>query len=256
MSLVHKCLFPVKAVVGDLHHLILSDAPLNVCLAYLYGKLRWQERKTHHAAREAFRAVLKAGSFTNDWFTTNIPHWLCAFQRYQLTTRPLRALEVGSWEGASSLFILQQLPKSTLLCVDTWAGADEHQGLAVLSSIEANFDQNLTPVRERLTKYKGRSDSFFHDLPAATQYDFIYIDGSHYADDVLHDALHAFSHLTPGGIIIFDDFLWRQYRRRNDNPAAALCAFLRMKKGQYRIVAAYYQLILEKTAESKSAIHP
>ena len=37
-------------------------------------------------------------------------------------------------------------------------------------------------------------------------FDLIYIDASHYAPDVLSDAVLAFKLLKPGGILIFDDY--------------------------------------------------
>ena len=49
--------------------------------------------------------------------------------------------------------------------------------------------------------------------------------------------------------MIFDDSLWCHYDRINDNPAAAINAFLRLFAGHYRIEMVYNQLILTKTSE-------
>ena len=38
--------------------------------------------------------------------------------------------------------------------------------------------------------------------------DFIYVDGSHQAHDVLCDAILSFKLLRVGGIVCFDDYLW------------------------------------------------
>ena len=54
--------------------------------------------------------------------------------------------------------------------------------------------------------------------------------------------------LKRSGLMIFDDYLWRFYKDDNDNPAAAVNAFLKRNKGAYRVVRAYWQLIIEKTA--------
>jgi predicted O-methyltransferase YrrM len=40
------------------------------------------------------------------------------------------------------------------------------------------------------------------------RFDFIYIDGSHVAPDVLLDAAMSFALLKPGGILAFDDYDW------------------------------------------------
>ena len=43
-----------------------------------------------------------------------------------------------------------------------------------------------------------------------SDFDFIYIDGSHQAPDVLYDALLSFRLLRVGGIMVFDDYLWAE----------------------------------------------
>ena len=109
-------------------------------------------------------------------------------------------MEIGSWEGLSSYFILSALPNATLTCVDTWEGADEHKSgdattSDVLSSIESSFDNNMAPYNKRLTKYKGTSYSFFNKYFKENVFDLIYIDGSHYCDDVIIDAIKGFGML-------------------------------------------------------------
>lgn len=101
----------------------------------------------------------------------------------------------------------------------------------------------------RLTKVKGTSFAFFSAQPQRAQFDLIYIDGSHHCDDVIVDAIKGFEQLEVGGVMIFDDYLWRFYPRRNDNPAAAINAFLRLKAGCYELFMVYAQVILRKTAE-------
>ena len=101
--------------------------------------------------------VITAGGFTVD-------------RRQVLLDKPIKALEIGSWEGLSSHFILSTLSKAHLTCVDTWEGADEHKdGTAAsqdtLNQIESKFNQNLKPFKHRLIKYKGTSSSFFEANP-------------------------------------------------------------------------------------------
>ena len=189
---------------------------------------------------------------SNDWFSNSIPYWLSVFDEYRLRSVNVKALEIGSWEGLSSYFILSELPNAHLTCVDTWEGADEHldgteSSKIVLSKIEQTFDNNLSQFSSRLTKYKGTSLSFFSKNNFRCHYDFIYIDGSQHTDDVLLDAIKSFAMLKVGGIMVFDDYFWRHYSRVIDNPAAAINLFLKAKKGQYKIIRFYYQLIILKT---------
>ena len=140
-----------------------------------------------------------------------------------------------------------------MTCVDTWEGADEHKsGDATteksLSSIENSFNKNLSIFKGRLIKYKGTSYSFFNNTTSKSVYDIIYIDGSHHCDDVIIDAVKGFQMLKVGGVMIFDDYMWQYYPNSINNPAAAINCFLKLKKGSYKVVRTYYQLIIKKTS--------
>ena len=65
------------------------------------------------------------------------------------------------------------------------------------------------------------------------------------------DAIKCFEALKVGGVMIFDDFLWRYYKNPMSNPAGAINAFLKINKGNYRIVFVYYQIAIEKISESQ-----
>jgi predicted O-methyltransferase YrrM len=172
-----------------------------------------------------------------------------------MPTKDLSCLEIGSWEGRSALFILESLPKSRIVCVDTWSGADEHKGSEVLNQIEVNFDHNLSIYKSRLKKYKGTSYSFFDQLDSHVKFDLIYVDGSHYVDDVLVDAVKAFSHLNVGGIMIFDDFFWGYYDDPISNPASAINAFISLKKKYLKVEMVYSQIIISRTAQENRLNH-
>jgi hypothetical protein len=143
---------------------------------------------------------------------------------------------------------LSALPKAHLTAVDTWEGSDEDKGRDTLNLAEKRFDSNLERYKDRLEKYKGSSYSFFQTCE--DKFDFVYIDGSHHADDVMCDAIKAFERLRVGGVLIFDDYLWRHYKLPSDNPAGAINAFLKMKCGTYELLAVYHQVAIRKTKES------
>ncbi len=179
---------------------------------------------------------------------------VAVIDEYKLNSREsIDALEIGSWEGLSSYYLLQTLPNAKLTCVDTWDGADEHRDgtfstAETLSRIEGVFDANLLRFSGRLTKFKGTSLSYFHhNFEKSEVFDFIYVDGSHYCDDVIVDAVNCLRLLKIGGIMVFDDYLWNHYPRVTDNPAAAINTFLKLKRSSCKIVRMYGQLIIEKT---------
>lgn len=242
-----------KWYVANVPYLVRTAAPLAVYAKYFMTAVRRYGLERYAPQKRDFQRVLLNERFSNDWFCGNIPHWLAAFHKYKLFDKDLEALEIGSWEGLSSRFILETLPRARLTCVDTWAGADEHQGRP-LNTIEDNFDANLLPFASRLCKFKGTSFNYFStQQERRAQFDLIYIDGSHHSDDVIIDAVKGFEQLKTGGLMIFDDYLWRFYRRSIDNPAAAINSFLRLKAGCCEIVSVYAQVILRKTADRYEA---
>jgi predicted O-methyltransferase YrrM len=245
----------VVVVLRNLVFLTRTGAPASAVIRYLGTALRrGRDVAAYLEPQRVFRERIGSLRLSHDWFTGHIPNWLSVFDEYSLPSKAkLAALEIGSWEGLSSYFILTSLPNAVLTCVDSWQGADEHKSgyvtTQVLSKIESAFDANLAPFEARVTKYRGTSFSFFNEDHRKTEFDLIYVDGSHHCDDVVVDALKCFQMLRVGGLMIFDDYLWKWYPRAAENPAAAIHAFLRLKKGSYKIVRVYAQLIVEKTED-------
>ncbi len=204
----------------------------------------WKFRPDQAEYRERFAATLDT---SRDLFSVNIPFWLYTL-RPRFKTKPMfSVLEIGSFEGGSAHYILSAFPNAKVTCVDTWEGSDENQGDKEMLRLEDRFDRNIAPYAERVTKYKGTSASYFGQTPnRAPVFDFIYIDGSHRANDVLVDAVCSFDLLNKNGVIIFDDFLWRHYDDDRDNPCAAICAFIRYRKHQLKLLHVGRQVHIEK----------
>ncbi len=232
-------------------YLILTKAPFVVISCYINTYIKKNKIIEFQNIESKYREKI----FSTDWFTSNIPYWMIIFKKFQMLNKPLSCLEIGSWEGRSSLFILESLPNSKLTCVDTWEGADEHKGSKILNRIEQNFDTNLSDYWDILTKYKGTSFSFFDNLESHTKFDLIYIDGSHYIDDVMTDALKSFAHLNVGGVMIFDDFFWGYYDDPMSNPASAINSFVTLKKRYLRVEMVYSQIIISRIADEIRSNH-
>ena len=240
--------------LGVLNYLRQSGMPLALWPHQWRSLWTMKSLRTRYQGEfECYRQQSAALELSQDWFTGNIPLWLSVMDELGLRQAPLRALEIGCWEGLSAHFLLTALPQARITCVDTWQGADEHrdasfEGARDLSRIEARFDRNLAAYADRVQKYKGESQHFFATAERRSVYDWIYVDGSHHADDVLLDAIRGFRLLRTGGVMVFDDYLWRYYPRLRDNPAAAIHQFLKLKKGSYRVLRSHYQLILCRIA--------
>jgi len=254
---IHKIHEILPHSLKDLLYLKATYAPSDVFIKYVRDMFKNRDLRKLYAEQELQFINHKSSlNLSKDWFTVNnsILFWLSTFKEYELANKKINALEIGSWEGLSSYFLLYSLPNASLTSVDTWEGSDEHKdetcaSKGELSSIESLFDENLSVYKDRLIKYKGTSFSFFNDNPLRNQFDLIYVDGSHHCDDVVIDAIKSFEILKVGGIMIFDDYFWRYYSRAIDNPAAAINVFLRLKKGSYKIVYLYYQIIIEKICD-------
>jgi predicted O-methyltransferase YrrM len=235
--------------ISNAVYLLGNNAPRTVVLNYLATACKRGFRRKHSAAAKKFSLFAKEHGFRHDWFSSNVPFWMEVIEQYDLRNKPIRALEIGSFEGLSACFMLQQMPLAQLTCVDTWNGSDEHVGREEVRTLEQSFDRHVAPWHGRVSKRKMTSLHYLAALRPEERFDFIYIDGSHHADDVMVDALIAFRQLQVGGVMILDDYLWRYYPRSAENPARAINGFLRLVEGRFECVMAYRQLILVKTAE-------
>lgn len=178
--------------------------------------------------------------FSNDWFNESIKK---GWRPLIKALRPKLLLEIGSYEGASACFLLDELYKnrlypSRLVCVDHWGGGIEHQENNVdMNSVRDSFEANIKLARElssvqiEVEVLACRSDDALARLIAdgyRDKFDFIYIDGSHQAPDVLVDAVLSSMLIRKGGIIVFDDYFWRDRMSRYDclrAPSVAIDAF-------------------------------
>jgi SAM-dependent methyltransferase len=201
--------------------------------------------------RAAFEAHAMQGQFKELWFDMNIVPWSVTFSKIFNRAEPVRILEIGSWEGRSTLFLLTYFTQGHLTAVDTWAGSTEgyeYDATTDLRDLEGRFDGNLAPCAARLTKRKGSSLQVLPQLVGEQQkFDVIYVDGSHHADDILTDGINAWRMLERGGVLIFDDFVGPFYPRARANPWWAIDLFLKYHRGECNILSVNYtQIILEK----------
>ena len=248
----------IAEAISTFTHLSRSGLDARALAKRVYDTARGrltQEGKIQGAAQSVakfnaeFEAVANERNFTTDWTDLNTGEWIIAFPKVFSRDDPISILEIGSWEGRSALFFLTYFRNSRLTAIDTWEGSDEHKvqdGFEV-ESTESRFDRNLSAFDPRLTKLKGSSQQVLPTLlPGKEQFDIVYVDGSHLADDVLIDGIYGWRLLKPGGIIIFDDLAWKFYPRRQDNPAWAIGAFLKYYKGNVKMLNMRYQGIIQK----------
>ena len=198
--------------------------------------------------------------FTKDWFHWAPEVWkqlipmLPEGETYGAADRGIRAfLEIGSFEGRSAVWIAENMMQKgdTLTCIDTWEGGEEH-GDEDMGTVEERFIFNMQLLQTKkacgLSARQGKSVNELADCIAAGEtYDFIYIDGSHIAKDVLTDACMAWPLLKPKGLMVFDDYLWTPNARDIlHRPKLAIDAFVNIFAEEVEIVYVGYQLAIRK----------
>ena len=240
--------------------LLRSNVTPSAFLGYLRGRAAGvlqrffpdaESAREVESAQRTFERNTRNGLYSNTWFDGSIGLWVKLLAPMKVLERPQRLLEIGSWEGRSTVFLLGYLPGGTVTAIDTWEGGVEHQRQPEVATLEGRFDHNIAAFRDRLVKRKGLSSVVLADLAREETecFDFIFIDGSHFADDVMIDAVLAWRLLQNGGIMVFDDYLWRLERYGwKKNPAQAVNLFLRLIDGEYALLHVGHQMAIRKRA--------
>lgn len=216
--------------------------------------------------------------FTQDWFSWAPPVWS---QLIEHLPERRSFLEIGAFEGRATTWIIDNMmnPGDWIDVVDTWEGGEEHSN-GEMGGAEERFDYNIDLAlggpdytarahhmriaskaetegeRKRVYKYRMTSTEMLARKLAfqmevskpeyVSMYDFIYIDGSHVARDVLTDATMAWPLLNKGGFIVFDDYLWGDARDVLHRPKVAIDAFVNIFSEEVEMVHVGYQLIIRK----------
>jgi predicted O-methyltransferase YrrM len=173
------------------------------------------------------------------------PNWFKSVEKYfrHVPNVPLRALQIGTYTGDATEWLLDNCEIEYLDDVDTWEGSEEKAHDQIdFTSVEDYYDSRFKDPR--ITKNKMTSDEFFN-LPHRT-YNFIYIDGDHTALQTALDGLNAFKLLEKGGVMAFDDYLWNYNGDPFLEPKRGVDAFLAVCEGQYTVIESGYQLWIEK----------
>ena len=190
------------------------------------------------------------GTYTFEFmnaFTPNINMWLSFFKKRKLLNKNLKYLEIGSFEGRSSVFILENLQNAQCFFVDPFESYEELKrtpGQSNFSKIYNNFLKNIKNFESRTNVYKGTSNSFFNQNQ--DKFDLIYVDGSHFGEDVYLDAINSFNALNNKGYIIFDDLFFFLFDTIYENPLGGIFKFLVEYKKQLKITYVSNQLIIQK----------
>jgi len=179
--------------------------------------------------------------FTQDWFVQYMEIWPAIFRNHGWNPdEPKSILEIGCFEGLATCWMLSNLlkhPDSKIVCIDTFEGGEEHLQAGVkMGQVRERFSRNVSKCGrvDSVRVLEERSDEGLMRLLQEKQepFDFIYVDGSHMAFDVLGDLILSYKLLKIGGLCICDDYLWEGQSDPRHTPKMAVDSFTSIISGQ------------------------
>lgn len=185
-------------------------------------------------------------TYSQDWFTAHIPIWTSVLSH--LRDVPTKALEIGSFEGRSTVWLLENIllhKDSRIVCVDPYKSYSDLKNVDIdWDVIKQRFMDNTAPWKDKVELWQ--MDSKDLGKTDYNQYDFIYVDGGHESRQVFIDLALSHLLLKQGGIMIIDDYLWGGLAVGNNVPKGAIDAFMTAFSGDYELKSLGYQIILQK----------
>lgn len=199
-------------------------------------------------------------SFTEDWFSGNVPSIEATLLQTTAQHEKVNVLEIGCFEGRSTCWLDAFFKRTHCPCritsIDTFEGGEEHFAkdgtpIVALDALEDRFRSNTKHIAD-LTVLKGFSRDMLFTLQPET-FDVAYVDGSHHAADALGDLVMAFFLLRKGGTMIIDDVGGGSQSNEltvaniRTTPRLAVLPFLDLFQERLRVVHSGYQVHLIKT---------
>ena len=175
------------------------------------------------------------GFFGSNFFEKWIPDWLTVLGH--LSDKPnIIGIEVGALNGDCTVF-----------CADRIANGPNSIHYAIDINETEYLKNNIAPYKHVIF-INGKSYDILSRHFSNTKFaDYIYIDGSHLAIDVISDAVLAWSLLKDNGILIFDDYGWGAHTTdEKQKPKLAIDAFLTAYQSHYKILKHGWQVFIQK----------
>ena len=165
---------------------------------------------------------------------------------------PNTVIEIGCFEGETTFNLTAMLRGS---------GTYKHYAIDPFLQSENLTDSTVASARETFTSILPQFPEVEHiDMTSldglialrqrGVRADLIYVDGSHFAKDVLLDAALGFELLNPGGVMVFDDAVsWRYGESIHDSPKQAVDAFIACNWNRLKVLESPtgYQVVVQRT---------
>lgn len=190
--------------------------------------------------------------FSQNWFESlgGEKNFTCLKNIFD-ENKPIKFLEIGCFEGNCHLWMYTNLLKnrfSKSTVIEPFGGGT---GNCLHHDVYEIFKKNLNNHLDKITILRAISNDAAPTLND-NEFDIIYIDGDHTAEQTYLDAKMCWSKLKKGGVMAFDDYLWHSARiLYNDikplhaigevyHPALGINNFLKEKEGEYKLLGKEY----------------
>jgi hypothetical protein len=126
-------------------------------------------------------------------------------------------VELGSFLGLSSRFLLNHAPNAKFLAVDRWTPLERHYEIPqihhVLDRLYETFLVNCWDYKDRLIPVRAETSEGLHQISQqGLTPDVFYVDSDHSYEAVSRE-LNLISQLFPSALIVGDDYDWEDVRR-------------------------------------------
>lgn len=166
---------------------------------------------------------------------------------------PSVVVEIGCFEGETTFnfarFLEAQRPNYAYYAVDPYT-ASENLRQEVVDEAKEQFLQNALEFPRVELIEKPSFDGLLELHARKVSADLIYVDGSHFAKDVLADAVLGFELLKVGGVMLFDDAVsWRYGTQIQDSPKIAVDNFIQCNWDRLKVLETPtgYQVAIQRT---------
>lgn len=154
-------------------------------------------------SQQKYREVFGPYNFTQNWSKPAIEN------AQAIITSPKNCLEIGTFEGRFAVWLAENY-NCRVTTIDPFDGSLYNVPQVLFNEAKKNCIHNIKISNCPITLYQDTSLNVLKKLNE--KFDFIYIDGSHKASDVLQDLVLSYSLLNKGGVILLDDSVYWKAR--------------------------------------------
>jgi hypothetical protein len=171
--------------------------------------------------------------------------------KIDLNKKKINVLVLGSFEGMSAIFFLNNFNVKKIYCIDTWDVALYKKEKTKPNPNAENYFVNNTKYYNQVKKIKSTTRNFF-EKNIFSSFDIIYIDASNDYLNVFNDAKNSWDILNKNKYLIFNSLLWRDSKKLGKYNLAGINMFLNNNKIHYKLISISSNMLILKKINFKN----